>query len=105
MSNLRVEHRHGLSTEEARERVRALGEYFQNKHGIHVQWSGEESLTLQGKYAMFSFTAKGTLIPGAIAIEAPDPGMLLRSKAREYLENKLKRYLDAATPLGALPRR
>ena len=101
---LRVEHRHGLSLDQSRERLRALGDYFQNKHKIAVHWSGEDALSLQGKYAMFSFKADVTLKEGVIAVEAPDPGMLLRNKAREYLEGKLKKYLDPGVPVDTLPR-
>jgi hypothetical protein len=104
MSNLRVEHRHGLSLDQSRERLRALGDYFQNKHKIAVHGSGEDALSLQGKYAMFSFKADVTLKEGVIAVEAPDPGMLLRNKAREYLEGKLKKYLDPGVPVDTLPR-
>jgi hypothetical protein len=53
---------------------------------------------------MFSFKADVTLKEGVIAVEAPDPGMLLRNKAREYLEGKLKKYLDPGVPVDTLPR-
>lgn len=101
---MRVEHPHGLPLDQARERVKALGDYLDNKHKIAVRWTDDDHATIGGKYLLFSFEGKITLEPGKVVLEGPDPGLMLRGKAREYLDRKLARYLDPATPLDTLPR-
>jgi len=105
MSTLRLDHPHTLTADQARDRVRALGDYLQNKYGVGVRWTGENTATIQGKYLVISFEGAVTVGAGQVTLEAKDPGMLWRTKAREYLDGKLKKYLDPATPLDALPRR
>ena len=104
MSNLRLEHPHGLSTAEARERLKALGEYYGNKHKLAVRWTDDDHATIGGKYLMLTFEVKFAIEQGKVVLEGPDPGMMLRGKAKDYLEGKLKKYLDPSTPLDALPR-
>lgn len=41
---------------------------------------------------------------GKAVFDAKDPGFLWRGKAKDYLHDKLAKYLDARTPLEALPR-
>jgi hypothetical protein len=105
MSTMRVEHAHSLALGPARERVKALGDYLNNKHKIGVRWTDDDHAIISGKYVMFSFEGKITLEEGKVVLEGPDPGMLLRGKAKDYLERKLKMYLDPATPVESLPTR
>lgn len=105
MSTMRIEHTHGMTVEQARERMGALGEYLENKHKIGVRWTDATRATISGKYVLFSFEGRLVVEERKVLLEGPDPGMMLRSKAREYLERKLAKYLDASTPVDALPRR
>lgn len=102
---MRVECAYGGGRGQARDRLRALGEYLSNRHGIGVRWVDDDHAVVSGKYVMFSFEGKMAIDEGRVVLEGPDPGFVLRGKAREYLERKLAKYLDPATPIDALPRR
>jgi hypothetical protein len=103
--SFRVDHAHNLPLEEARERVRALGEYLNNKHGIGVTWTAENEARVKGKFLVVTIDGVMKVSSTGVSIEGKDPGMLWRGKAKDYLGHKLQRYLDTKTPLGDLPRR
>jgi hypothetical protein len=96
---------HNLESAEARARLRALGEYLTNKHGLSVVWTSEDQAKISGKYLIV--TIEGTLLlePSKARFSGKDPGMLWRGKAKDYLLHKLEKYLNPATALDALPRR
>jgi hypothetical protein len=105
MGNLRIEHPLGtMSQAEAKERLMAMGEYFTNKHGIHVTWTGD-SATVKGKYLVVTIDGALRFEDGKAVFEGKDPGMLWRGKAREYISGKIQKYLDPRTKLENLPRR
>ena len=95
---------HGLEPPDARARLRALGDYLSNKYGLTVAWTGEDTASVSGKYLVVTISGTIELKPDAVRFSGKDPGMLWRGKAKEYLERKLGRYLDAGTPLDTLPR-
>ncbi len=102
--SLRIEHPLGtLDKGEAKTRLEALGDYFQNKHGLKVTWQGE-SATVQGKYLVVAIDGSLRFEGEKVVFEGKDPGMLWRGKAKEYLAGKLAKYLDPATSVEALPR-
>ena len=103
--SFRIDHAHSLSHEDARARIKALGEYLTNKHGIGVTWSGENEAKISGKYLIVTIEGAVTVEPRNVRFEGKDPGMLWRGKAKAYLEHKLRTYLEPSTPLDALPRR
>ena len=84
--------------------MRALGEYFSNKHGLKVAWEGDDRATIRGKYLVVSIEGSVTLEPGKVVFDGKDPGMLWRGKARDYLKHKLEKYLDPKTSAADLPR-
>jgi len=96
---------HRLSDADARARLGALGDYLSNKYGLTVTWVGENEAKISGKYLVVSIDGTLTLAPGRARFTGKDPGMLWRGKAKDYLGGKLAKYLDATTPLDALPRR
>lgn len=100
-----IEQSHSLKHEEARERIRALGDYLSNKHGLSVRWTSDDSASISGKYLVVTIEGTATVEPGRVRFEGKDPGMLWRGKARDYLTAKLRKYLDPSTPVDALPRR
>lgn len=104
MSTMKIEHRHTFSPEEARERVRALGEYLQRRHGIGVTWESNDRASVKGKYMVVSIEGHVTFGNGIVYFEGKDPGFLWRGKAKDYLNKKLAQYLDSKTPIGQLPR-
>lgn len=99
-----LEHSHSLSVEDARARIRALGEYLSNKHGISVSWTSENQAKISGKYLVVSIEGTVTVESSRVSFEGKDPGMLWRGKAKDYLGHKLEKYLNPATKLEELPR-
>ena len=99
-----LKYAHDLEPADARARLAALGEYLSNKYGLAVTWLTDDEAKVTGKYLVV--TIEGTLKLNGKSAEftGKDPGMLWRGKARDYLLGKLKKYLDPATPVTALPR-
>ncbi len=105
MANLVIEHPLGnMSMADAKERLTAMGEYFSNKHGINVTWTGDIA-SVKGKYLVVTIDGGLRFQEGKVVFEGKDPGMLWRGKAREYIQGKIKKYLDAGTAVADLPRR
>jgi Putative polyhydroxyalkanoic acid system protein (PHA_gran_rgn) len=105
MSSLRVEYPLGsLSKDDAKARLTALGEYFQNKHGIAVAWNGDAA-QIRGKYMVVQIEGSLAFAGDKAVFDGKDPGFLWRGKAKEYLQNKLAAYLDPKKTLEDLPRR
>ena len=101
---MELSHNHRFGDDEARERIRALGDYMQNKHGMRVTWTSNDSVHLSGKYTLIQIDVHVTLAPGVVQAKGKDPGMMLRSTAKKYVGGKLESYLDPNTPLAQLPR-
>lgn len=99
-----IDYEHGLETDEARERLRALGDYLSNKHGIGVTWEGDDSARVHGKYLVVTIEGRMSLEPGVVRFSGKDPGMLWRGKAKDYLNGKLAKYMNPATAVDDLPR-
>ena len=93
----------GMSQEDAKARLVALGDYFKNKHGIDVAWSGDRA-SIKGKYMVVAIDGTLSFEGQKAVFEGKDPGFLWRNKAKDYLQNKLSTYLDPRTPLEDLKR-
>lgn len=102
--SLRIEHKHDLGIDDARERIRALGDYLNNKHGIGVTWTGQNEAKVLGKFMVVTIDATVTVEDKRVCFEGKDPGMLWRGKAKEYLTRKMGTYLDPGRRLEDLPR-
>lgn len=100
-----IDYAHDLSLDDARERIRALGEYLSNKHGISVSWVADDQAKISGKYLVVSIEGSVKVAEKSVRFEGKDPGMLWRGKAKDYLTAKLKKYLNPSTSLDDLPRR
>jgi Putative polyhydroxyalkanoic acid system protein (PHA_gran_rgn) len=100
-----LEQTHSFAIDEARERVRALADYLHNKHGMAVQWSDPDTLTLRGKYTVVTIDTEVRVEPTRVRVTGKDPGLLWRVPAKKYVSNKLEHYLSAAQAVGNLPRR
>ncbi|MBK7579379.1 MAG: polyhydroxyalkanoic acid system family protein [Myxococcales bacterium] len=100
-----VDHAHSFTIEDARARIRALGEYLSNKHGISATWTNDNQATITGKYLVVSIEGTVTVEEKRVRFDGKDPGMLWRGKAKDYLANKLEKYLNPATAIDDLPRR
>ncbi len=93
MPMLKFEVPHGLAKDEALTRAKKLLEYWGEKYGIVSSWSGETA-TMNGKVMGITLDAVMTITEEKVSGEATDPGMLLRGKARKYLEDKFQWALD-----------
>lgn len=92
-----------LPVPEAKARLQVLGEYLQNKHGIAVTWQGDQA-SIKGRYLVVAIEGTVAVKSGVVSFDGKDPGMLWRSKAKEYLTHKMSKYLDPAIGIEALPR-
>lgn len=99
-----IDHKHSFSDDDARERLKALGEYLENKHGLSVKWTGDNRASITGKYLVVTIDGTVELRSGNVHFSGKDPGMLWRGKAKDYLKGKLNKYFDAKTPIDSLPR-
>jgi hypothetical protein len=102
---MEIDYKHGLSDEDAKARLEALGEYLGNKHGIKVAWSNPTTAKFTGKYMVVKIDGELTMGPGTVRFRGEDPGFLWRKRAVEYIEGKLVTYLDPKTALADLSRR
>ncbi len=101
---MRVEYEHDLPFEQARERVVALGEYLKNRHKIDVTWDGDHAM-FNGRFKkIVKICGVLSLADGVVLFDGEDPGIAWRGQATKYIRRKLNAYLDANTPLEALPR-
>lgn len=96
---------HSLELSDARERLKALGEYLSNKYGLTVKWTGEDEASVSGGYLVVTISGSLRVTSTAVTFTGKDPGMLWRGKAKDYLLRKLGKYLDPKIPLSELPRR
>jgi Putative polyhydroxyalkanoic acid system protein (PHA_gran_rgn) len=93
-----------LTQDDAKARLMALGEYFTNKHGIAVTWSGDKA-QVKGKYLVVSIEGSLSFDGTKAIFDGKDPGMLWRGKAKDYLTAKIAKYLDPQNSIDSLPRR
>ncbi|WNG16492.1 polyhydroxyalkanoic acid system family protein [Cystobacter fuscus] len=95
MGTMKFEIPHTLNKDDARKRVEQLLQYWKSKYGVQSNWSGDGA-KVTGKVMGISLDANFTITDGAIQGEGTDPGMLLRSKAKSYIQDKFASVLDAS---------
>jgi hypothetical protein len=100
---LEIEHKHAFGHDEAKARARALAQYLQNRHGMKVDWTSDDSFHLHGKYMVVGIDATVKVLADKIHVVGPDPGMLWRSPAKNYIQKKLNQYMNPADALAGLP--
>jgi hypothetical protein len=94
---------HTLTMDAVRERLGALGDYLQNRHGITITWDGDRAM-FKGRYLVVRFEGVMTFEDRLVHFKGKDPGMLWRKKATDYIKKKLAMYFDEHTPVTQLPR-
>ncbi len=94
-----IDQPHVLGIEEARARVRALGEYLSMKHGMTIEWLDENCARIRGKYTVVNIDAEARIEAGRVHVTGKDPGMLWRMPAKKYVSNKLATYLGPELPV------
>ena len=100
---MEINSQHALPIGDARARLEVLGEYLHNRHGIKVTWNGDKA-RFAGKYLVVKIDGEMSVGPNAVRFKGEDPGFLWRKKATEYIEGKLKAYLDPKVTISDLPR-
>lgn len=93
-----------VSAAEALERMRALGDYFHNRHGMSMRWESDTVAHLSGRYLLIQIEGTFRLGERAVHVDGKDPGFLVRAKASDYLERKIASYLDPEVPVDQLLR-
>jgi hypothetical protein len=101
---MEIDFRHDLPEGEAQTRLQALGEYLHNRHGIKVAWAEPSRAIFSGKYLVVKIDGELTMGSGIVHFRGKDPGFLWRKRAVEYIQSKLRAYLDPARPIAELPR-
>ncbi len=94
-----IEQSHDLGIDEARVRVRALGDYLAMKHGMTIEWLDDNRARIKGKYAVVSIDAEATIEAHRVHVTGKDPGMLWRMPAKKYVSSKLVSYLGPTMPV------
>lgn len=100
---MEIDFPYALSDQDARTRLEILGKYLANKHGITVSWLDEGRAQFTGKYLVVRIHGELTLKNGKAQFRGEDPGFLWRSRAKDYIEKKLQKYLDPKAVPSELP--
>ena len=100
---MEIDFRYALTDADARSRLEILGQYLGNKHGIKVTWVDEKRARFSGKYLVVKIDGELTVGNGQAQFRGEDPGFLWRSRAKDYIQSKLAKYLDPAAEASQLP--
>ena len=100
---MEIDFKYSLSDTDARSRLEILGAYLANRHGIQVTWVEPQRAKFSGKYLVVKIDGELTLGNGRAQFRGEDPGFLWRSRAKDYIQGKLEKYLDPKAEPGQLP--
>ena len=103
MGTMKFEVPHSIPKDEAKQRVDQLLKYWHGKYGMKTEWSGDSG-KIAGKVMGITIEAGFTITDNAIQGEGTDPGMLLRGKAKSYLQEKFSSVLDPKKSLDDVQR-
>ncbi len=97
-----LDRRYDLDDAEARDRARALADYWSRKHGVRAQWQGTDVVTLAGKVMGVKFDGTVRIGDGAIHAEMNAGFLAEKLGGRAYVERKLDDYFDPEKTLAEL---
>jgi hypothetical protein len=100
---MEIDFPYALSDNDAKSRLEILGKYLGNRHGIAVTWVEGQRAKFSGKYLVVKIDGELTLGNGRAQFKGEDPGFLWRSRAKDYIQGKLAKYLDPKAELTQLP--
>ena len=100
---MEIDYPYALSEADAKARLEILGQYLANKHGIKVSWLAPTRAKFSGKYLVVKIDGELTLDGGHARFKGEDPGFLWRSRAKDYIQGKLEKYLDPKATPADLP--
>ena len=100
---MEIDFQYSLSDLDAKSRLEILGKYLGNRHGIRVEWVDGKKAKFTGKYLVVKIDGELVIGNGRAQFKGEDPGFLWRSRAKDYIQGKLAKYLDPATAPAQLP--
>ena len=100
---MEIDFPYALSDQDARSRIDLLGRYLHSKHGLLISWIDDMRARFSGKYLVVKIDGELTIGNGHARFRGEDPGFLWRSKAKDYIQGKLAKYLDPKTSAAELP--
>ncbi|NVB82524.1 MAG: hypothetical protein HOV81_29360 [Kofleriaceae bacterium] len=100
---MEIDFPYSLSDNDAKSRLEILGTYLGNRHGIKVTWVDGQRAKFSGKYLVVKIDGELTLGNGRAQFRGEDPGFLWRSRAKDYIQGKLAKYLDPTAEASTLP--
>lgn len=100
---METDFQYSLSDADAKARLEILGRYLTSRHGIQVTWLDAQRARFSGKYLVVKIDGELSLGNGRARFKGEDPGMLWRSRAKDYIQGKLAKYLDASVAISELP--
>jgi hypothetical protein len=100
---MEIDFPYALSEADAKARLELLGQYLANRHGIKVSWLDDRRASFTGKYLVVKIVGELTLADGRARFKGEDPGFLWRSRAKDYIQGKLEKYLDPNASPADLP--
>jgi putative polyhydroxyalkanoate system protein len=103
MGRMSLEMPHKLGKAEAKKRVEALTQHWGSKYGVTTKWAGD-TVSFSGKVMGVNLDGNLTIFDDKVAGDASDPGLLLRSQAKKYVEKKFASFLDPSRNVADLTR-
>ena len=100
---MEIDFQYALSDTDAKSRLEILGSYLANRHGIQVTWVDPKRAKFSGKYLVVKIDGELTLGNGRAQFKGEDPGFLWRTRAKDYIQGKLAKYLDPKAEPQTLP--
>ncbi len=100
---MEIDFKYSLPDPDAKSRLEILGEYLANKHGIKVTWVDAGRAKFSGKYPVVKTDGELSIGNGRAQFKGEDPGFLWRSRAKDYIQGKLEKYLDPSLQPAQLP--
>ena len=101
MGRMSFELAHRLGKDEAKKRIQALTRYWGRKYGVTCNWNGD-AVDFKGKVMGVSLDGTLRVLDDKVSGDATDPGLLLRSQAKKYVERKFATYLDPNKSLAEI---
>lgn len=98
---MRLSKTYGFDDDEARERLRALSDYWAAKYGIRTDWRGDVA-HISGKVRGVRFDGDVTVRDGRVDADIEAGFLAEKLGGRKYVEGKLEAYLDPGATLEAL---
>jgi hypothetical protein len=100
---MEIDFLYSLPDGDAKSRLDILGQYLSNRHGIKVTWLEPTRAKFSGKYLVVKIDGELTIGNGRCEFRGEDPGFLWRSRAKDYIQGKLAKYLDPKAEPTQLP--